>query len=203
MNSNTNTNTNSNKLVTKSEIDALAQQITARLYQNSTALYSSVMNNMLPPSGTSGYSHPGYSNIGGSPGPMGPMGIPWALAPPPEYMVKRTKVTRVYHLGIFRRILNWFKEITWRVTLATSRPTCNKVMGCCVCKLVTRANKPWWKPFRVMIAQGLLKPDFIYKDVEGHKNENISSYYSGDITYYFAVCSEECENFVYLALLEL
>jgi hypothetical protein len=78
----------------------------------------------------------------------------------------------------------------------------SRIMGCCVCKTKTPANMPWWKPFRIMKVVGLLKKDFPYKDIysTSRLDEGNLSYEKRD--YYFAVCSEECENFIYLALLE-
>jgi hypothetical protein len=81
---------------------------------------------------------------------------------------------------------------------------CNgHIMGCCVCKTKTPANTPWWKPFKIMKVVGLLRKDFPYKDIysTSRLDEGNLSYDKRD--YYFAVCSEGCENFVYLALLEL
>lgn len=97
--------------------------------------------------------------------------------------IKRTGVVKVNHL--------WW----WM----------NNINGCCVCKTKTPANMPWYKPFKQVMVKGLLREDFPYKDrkVSPRYNAPMSAGYSiMGIDYEFIVCSPECEQYIYLALLD-
>ena len=115
-------------------------------------------------------------------GPIGAMGAPGinlGKSRRSEEEVKRTKVTNVGWVWSFMKAFN----------------------GCCVCKVNTPANTPWWKPFKQMIVKGLLRTDFLYKDLYAAPRLD-GPYHVTEMSYQFIVCSPECEQYIYLALLE-
>lgn len=118
-----------------------------------------------------------------------------------DELISQTKVKFVKKFWFYHdwyvTVKNFFKPIV-RITPRY------KIMGCCVCKTVTPANMPWYRPWIIMDVQGMLKKDFPYKDHFGSTRVSEGNTPIIDsVEYQFIVCSEGCENFVYLSLLDL